>query len=87
VLLGILAVGLAVVIFLLAAHSGGGGGTAPSPEELRRRLDVAVASWTGQGWAVESQTADSAILRRGGEGLVVSVDHGGHVSTRPLSGA
>jgi hypothetical protein len=37
-----------------------------------------------QGWALESQSADSAVLRRGGELMVVSVDEAGHVSTRPL---
>ena len=61
VLLAILAVGLVALIVLLARR--GGGGTA-SVEERRRHLDAAVASWTAQGWAIESQTADSAVLRR-----------------------
>ena len=37
-----------------------------------------------QGWALDSQSADSAVLRRGGELMVVSVDPAGNVSTRPL---
>jgi hypothetical protein len=80
VLLGVLAVGLIVLAILLARR---GGGTI-SPEERRRVLDGAVASWTGQGWAIDNQTADGAILRRGGELMQVSVDPAGHVSTRPL---
>jgi hypothetical protein len=80
VLLGVLAVGLIVLAILLARRGGG----AISPEERRRVLDGAVASWTGQGWAIDNQTADGAILRRGGELMQVSVDPAGHVSTRPL---
>jgi hypothetical protein len=80
VLLGVLAVGLIVLAILLARR---GGGTI-SPEERRRVLDGAVASWTGQGWAIDNQTADGAILRRGGELMQISVDPAGHVSTRPL---
>ena len=80
VLLAILAVGLVALIVLLARRGGGG----PSVEERRRQLDAAVGSWTAQGWAVESETADSAVLRRGGEAMLVSVDRAGHVSTRPL---
>ena len=80
VLLGVLAVGLIVLAILLARRGGG----AISPEERRRILDGAVASWTGQGWAIDNQTADGAILRRGGELMQISVDPAGHVSTRPL---
>jgi hypothetical protein len=80
-LLGILAVGLIVLIVLLARR-GGGGGTA-SVEERALRLEPVIASWTAQGWAIESQTADSAVLRRGAESMVVSVDPTGRVSTRP----
>lgn len=82
VLLGILAVALAVAIFFLARR---GGGTVPA-DERRRRLDMAVASWMGQGWAVESQTGESAVLQRAGERMMVSVDSAGQVGVRPLSG-
>jgi hypothetical protein len=87
VLLGILAAGLIALIVLFATrgHGGGGGGHALPPEDRLRRLDGAVASWAAQGWAVETQTADSAVLRRGGETMLVSVDPGGHVATRPLA--
>ena len=80
VLLGILAAALIVAAVLLARRGSGG---VPA-EERRQRLDRAVATWAAQGWAVESQTGDSAVLRRGGELLLVSVDEAGRVSTRPL---
>jgi hypothetical protein len=84
VVLGILAVGLVVLAALLLARRGGRG--AVPPEERRQRLDRAASSWAAQGWALESQTGDSAVLRRGGELLLVSVDEAGHVSSRPLPG-
>jgi len=80
VLLAILAVGLIAVIVLLATRGHGGA----SVEERRRHLDAAVGTWAAQGWAVESEGADSTVLRRGGESMLVSVDRSGHVSTRPL---
>jgi hypothetical protein len=84
VLLGILAVGLVVLIVLLARRGGHHG---PSADERRERLDAAVASWTAQGWALESQTGDSAVLQRHGERMVVNVDAAGQVGTWPVSGA
>ncbi len=85
VLLAMLAVGLIGLIVLLARRGGGGG---PAPADAGRgKLDAAVASWTAQGWAIESQTADSAVLRRGQESMLVTVDSAGHVSTRPLPSA
>jgi len=80
VLIAILAVAL-VALFVLLARRGRGG---VSAEQRRRQLDAAVGSWAAQGWAVESTTPDSAVLRRGGEAMLVSVDRAGHVSTRPL---
>ena len=82
VLLGILAVALVVTIVLLATRKGS---SSVAPEERRRRLEGAVASWTTQGWAVESQSGDSAILQRAGERMNVSVDSSGQVFTQPLS--
>jgi hypothetical protein len=82
VVLAILAaavIGLAVA--LLTRH----GGRTVSAAERRRRLDGAVATWTAQGWAVESETADSAILRRGAEHMVVKVDAAGQINVQPLS--
>jgi hypothetical protein len=60
------------------------GGTVPA-DERRRRLDGAVATWAAQGWAIESQTEDSAVLRSGPQVMLISVDAAGHVSTRPMS--
>jgi uncharacterized glyoxalase superfamily protein PhnB len=66
VLLGILAAALIALVALFARR---GSGTV-SAEERLRRLDTAVGSWTAQGWAVESQAPDSAVLVRGGERLL-----------------
>jgi hypothetical protein len=83
VLLGILAVALVIVIALLANRGGKDSGI--SAAERRRRLDGAVAGWTAQGWALESQSADSAVLQRATERMIVSVDAAGHLSTAPYS--
>jgi hypothetical protein len=83
VVLGILAAG--VIGLLVALFTGGRGGI--SGEERQRRLDAAVASWATQGWALESQTPGSAILRRGPDVMVVSIDDHGQINTRPLAGS
>jgi hypothetical protein len=82
VVIGGLALGLIVVLIVLLTRRGGG---SVSVEERQRRLAGAVGSWTMQGWAVDSQTADSAVLRRGGELMQISVDPAGGITTRPLS--
>lgn len=79
-LVAILAVALIALIALLARR---GRGSVPV-EQRRRHLDAAVSSWAAQGWAIESETADAAVLRRGSDTMIVSVDTAGHVSTRPL---
>jgi hypothetical protein len=84
VLLGALALGVVVLLVVMLTRRGGGGGGGVSVEGRQRHLDGAVGSWVAQGWAVDSQTADSAVLRRGGELMLVSVDQAGHVSTQPL---
>jgi hypothetical protein len=83
VLLG--AAALTAIGLLVALLTRRGGQRGIPGEERRRRLDGAVASWIAQGWALDSQTADSAVLRRGNEVLLVAVDEVGHVSARPLS--
>jgi hypothetical protein len=83
VLLAILAVALIAVIVLLGRRGGGGGGSM-SLQDRHRQLDATVGTWAAQGWALETQTDDSAVLRRGQEAMHVSVDKAGHVSTRPL---
>jgi hypothetical protein len=87
VLVAALAAAALILAGVLLARRGG-----PRPaavagvpiDERRRRLDNAVGSWAVQGWAIESQTGDSAVLRRGSDLMLVSVDDAGHVSTRPL---
>ena len=80
VLLAVLAVGLAAALTLLAHR---GGHHPLSPEERFRRLDNAVGTWAAQGWAVETQTLDSAVLQRAGERMVIVVDASGQITTRP----
>ena len=76
VVLGILAAAvIGLVVYLLTRRGG------VSAEERQRRLDAAVASWATQGWALESQTPGSAVLRRGSDLMVVNVDDHGQVST------
>jgi hypothetical protein len=75
-LLGVAVIGLIVA---LVTRRGG-----VSPAERRRRLDQGVSTWAAQGWALQSQTGDSAVLQRGGELMLVSVDEAGQVSARPL---
>jgi hypothetical protein len=50
-------------------------------EQRRRILDGAVASWTGGGWMIESQSDNSAILVRDGERTLIAVDGAGHVTS------
>jgi hypothetical protein len=83
VVIGLLAVGLIALIVLLARR----GRNAVSVDDRRRQLDSVVESWAAQGWAIQEETTDSAVLRRGAEAMIVSVDKAGHVSTRPVPGA
>ena len=80
-LLALLAAG---VSGLLIALFGRRNRTMPVAER-RRRLEGAIGTWVAQGWAVESQMGDSAVLRRGTELMVVAVDDAGGISSRPLS--
>src|SRR3954447_18333740 len=80
VVLAILAVAVIGLAVALLTRRGGGA----SPSERRRRLDQGVASWATQGWALQSQTGDSAVLQRGGELMLVNVDGAGQVTARPL---
>lgn len=82
VLLGALAIGLiAAVIALITSRRGGGG---VPLEQRKRQLHNAVGSWVGQGWAVESETGDSAVLVRGPERMLITVDAAGQVASRSL---
>jgi hypothetical protein len=81
VLLGVLAVAVVVLIVVLLTRRGGG----VSAAERGRRLDQAVGSWAGQGYAVESKSAASAVVRRGYERIMISVDPSGTVSSQHLA--
>jgi hypothetical protein len=80
VVLGLLAAAvIGLIVALLTRHGG------LSDEERQRRLDAAVASWAAQGWVLDSQTAGSAIMRRGPDLMVVSIDDKGLTNARPLA--
>lgn len=80
VVLGILAAAvIGLIVALLTRHGG------LSAVERQRRLDAAIASWAAQGWVLDSQTAGSAILRRGPDLMVVSIDDKGLTNARPLA--
>jgi hypothetical protein len=53
-------------------------------EERRRLVASAAASWIAQGWAIEQQSAESAVLHRDGERIVLGVDARGRIATSPL---
>jgi len=73
----------AVIGLVIAYFTRRGDGSIPVAER-RRRLDGAIGTWVAQGWAVESHTGDSAVLRRGGELMLLSVDDSGGITSRPL---
>jgi hypothetical protein len=80
VVLGLLAAGvIGLIVALLTRHGG------LSDDERQRRLDAAIASWAAQGWVLDSQTAGSAIMRRGPDLMVVSIDDKGLTNARPLA--
>jgi hypothetical protein len=83
VLVGALAVGL--VAALVGLLSGRRGPPGVPLEQRQRQLRGAVNSWVAQGWAVESESADSAVLRRGNERMLITVDAAGQLGSRPLS--
>jgi hypothetical protein len=70
---------IALLVWLLRR-----GSTDRSDAERRRDVAAAVAGWTAQGWAIESETESSAVLRRNRERVVVSVDPEGRISSTPL---
>ena len=80
VVLGLLAAAvIGLIVALLTRHRG------LSDDERQRRLDAAIASWAAQGWVLDSQTAGSAIMRRGPDLMVVSIDDKGLTNARPLA--
>jgi hypothetical protein len=83
VLIAVLGIVLIATIVLLGRRTRGPTNDV-SVEQQRFQLDAAVGSWAAQGWAIASQNVDSAVLHRGDESMLVSVDRAGNVTTRPL---
>ena len=81
VVLGILAAAVIGLVVALVTRRDRG----LSPADRRRRLDHAIGTWAAQGWALQSQSSDSAVLERDGDLTLVSVDEAGQVTTRPLN--
>lgn len=77
--LGAALIGLLIYLFTRR------GPAAISDAERRSRLQGALDSWTAQGWALLSESADTAVLQRGNERMTVSVDPTGHISTRAMT--
>ncbi len=81
VLIGAAVIGLVVLLIWLARRHG----HKEIPAERRRQLLAdAVAAWVAQGWAPESQTDTTAVLRRGAEHVVIAVDGRGNVSSQAV---
>jgi hypothetical protein len=70
---------IALLVWLLRR-----GSTDRSDAERRRDVAAAVAGWTAQGWAIESETESSAVLRLNGERVAVTVDPEGRITSRAL---
>jgi hypothetical protein len=56
-----------------------------SAPERRRLLATTVASWTGAGWTIESQSESSAVVARDGVRTLIEVDAAGHVTSVQLA--
>ena len=53
------------------------------PTEVRQQqLFTAVTTWTTQGWTVESDNNESALLSNGADKMLVAVDDRGRVTAR-----
>jgi hypothetical protein len=53
------------------------------PNEVRQQqLFTAVTTWTTQGWTVESDNNESALLSNGADRMLVAVDDRGRVTAR-----
>lgn len=81
IVLGALALALIVLAILFATR----GRSGMSPQQRNSILISAVGGWSREGWGLESQTSDSAVLRRDDERMIVSVDQMGQVQARPLN--
>jgi hypothetical protein len=83
----LVAIGIAIVIligligWLASRHKD------LSAEARRRALGQAVAAWVAQGYAPVNQTDTTAVLRRGDEHVVLTVDGRGNISSQPVAPA
>jgi len=55
-----------------------------SPEERQQRIFTAVTSWTTQGWVIENEAGDTAVLSRRGERMLITVDANGRITTSAI---
>jgi hypothetical protein len=78
------ALGAALIGLLVYVLTRRGSGAIPDTER-RLRLQGAIDSWTAQGWALLSESADTAVLQRGNERMTVTVDPTGHIETRAMT--
>jgi len=53
--------------------------------ERQRLISASVAGWTAQGWAIETQTESTAVMRQDGQRILVTVEADGRVTSRPLA--
>jgi hypothetical protein len=60
-------------------------GAAIPDHERRLLLRGAIESWTAQGWALLSETADTAVLQHGNDRMTVTVDPAGQVAAHRLA--
>jgi hypothetical protein len=96
-IIGIAAVLLLLVVFLSGRSSGGtrqqdAGASVPpvTPEYERQQVLVStLGGWTAKGWLVESQSATSAVVSKGGERRQITIDEHGRAFQydMPASGA
>jgi hypothetical protein len=69
---------LVVVVRLLRDHDDN-----DVPTEVRQQqLFTAVTTWTTQGWTVENESNESALLSNGADKMLVAVDDRGRVTAR-----
>ena len=61
--------------------------SAVTPEGRHARLFDAVQSWIAQGWSVEREENEEAVLAKGAQRMLVAVDAEGRVSTNALADA
>jgi hypothetical protein len=78
------ALGAALIGLLIYVLTRRGSGAIPEAER-RLRLQGAIDSWTAQGWALLTESADTAVLQRGNERMTVTVDATGKIDTRAMT--